>query len=655
MSSDQLENRIRAMSDTLIHRGPDHNGTWIDAACGIALGFRRLSILDLTPAGNQPMTSHDGRYVIVFNGEIYNHREIRKELESTGAPVDSSGLSPSAPMAWNGHSDTEVMLEAIGAWGVEEALKRFTGMFAFGLWDRKERELVLARDRMGEKPLYYGWNGEAFLFGSELKALRAFSGEGWEINREALCLYLRYNHVPCPGSIYKGIRKLAPANFLKMNERELRERTWRIETYWDMRAVAENGARNPFCGSDREAIEELDSLIRSSVRQQMVADVPLGAFLSGGVDSSTVVSLMQAQSTRPVRTFTIGFFEDDYNEAVHAKEVADHLGTDHTELYMTADEAMAIIPRLPVLYDEPFSDSSQIPTFLVSEMARRHVKVSLSGDGGDELFGGYNRYSWGPEIWKKISWLPLHIRRILSEYLKGIRPDRLDSIFRRLDPFLPPNARQPTPGDKLHKIADILNQESPEALYRRLISGWQNPSDIVLHVQEPATIVTDRSRWADLPDIVRQMMYLDAVSYLPDDILVKVDRASMGVSLEARVPMLDHRIVEFAWQLPVSMKLRNGPFSSKWILRQVLYRYVPRDLIERPKTGFAVPIDQWLRGPLRQWAEALLDVARLKREGFFDPEPIRQKWSEHLQGKRNWQYDLWYILMFEAWLEAQRA
>lgn len=629
------------MADTLRHRGPDDGGAWVDARAGIALGHRRLSIVDLSPEGRQPMHSACGRYAIVFNGEIYNHREIRKELEIQ---------APEIPPAWRGLSDTEVMLEAIRRWGVEKAVQRFTGMFAFALWDRQERRLYLVRDRLGEKPLYYGWMGKVFLFGSELKALCTHPAFKREINRNALALYLRHNCIPAPYSIYQGINKLPPGTILTVSKLDSTSAT--PASYWSMREVAEHGIADPFIGSEKEAISQMDHLLRDAVRLQMVADVPLGAFLSGGVDSSVVVALMQAQSGRPIKTFTIGFNEPGYDEAVYAKEVARHLGTDHTECYITSEEAMAVIPKLPTLYDEPFSDSSQIPTYLVSELARRHVTVSLSGDGGDELFAGYNRYFLGRNLWNKIGWMPQPFRNGMARGLTAFSPRAWDRTFDLLGLFSPFKMKHRTPGDKLHKLSEILPAESPDMMYQGLVSHWKNPAALVLGAHEPPTILTDRGQWADLSDFTLRMMYFDTVTYLPDDILVKVDRAGMGVSLEGRVPFLDHRLVEFAWQVPLSMKVRDG--KGKWLLRQVLYRYVPRELIERPKVGFGIPIDTWLRGPLREWGEPLLDERRLKIEGFFKAELIRDKWAEHLSGRRNWQYYLWDILMFQAWLDCWR-
>jgi len=633
-----LQNDVTRMADRLAHRGPDDSGVWVDAAVGVALGHRRLSILDLSPLGHQPMHSTSGRYVIVFNGEIYNYLDLRHELEQVGG------------ITWRGHSDTEVMLAAVEAWGVKAALQRFIGMFAFALWDRRERTLFLARDRLGEKPLYYGWSGGVFLFGSELKALRAHPAFTAAINRDALTLFLRHSYIPVPYSIYQGIAKLPPATFATLTWPALaRHADPAIEWYWSFREVAEAGIAHPLPVDETAAVGELDALLRDAVARQMVADVPLGVFLSGGVDSSTIVALMQAQSSRPVKTFTIGFHEAGYNEAEYAQAVARHLGTDHTELYVTPQQAQAVIPHLPQLYDEPFADSSQIPTVLVSQLARTQVTVSLSGDAGDELFGGYNRYFLVERIWNSLSRLPPSLRTGMARLLLSIPTPWLDRVLNALRPVLPQALRYPQAGDKVHKLAELLTLPNAEHLYRRLVSFWDQPEALVIGGQEPATVLTDASQWANLPNFIQHMMYLDTLTYLPDDILVKVDRAAMSVGLESRVPFLDHRVVEWAWRVPLHMKIRNG--QGKWLLRQVLYRYVPKELIERPKQGFGIPIDRWLRGPLRDWAEALLDESRLRREGFFNPQPIRIKWAEHLAGTRNWQYHLWSVLMFQAWLE----
>jgi asparagine synthase (glutamine-hydrolysing) len=628
----------RRMGDRLAHRGPDDAGVWADDEAGVALAHRRLAILDLTPAGHQPMASACGRHVLTFNGEIYNHLELRTELERAGA----------AP-PWRGHADTETLLAAFSAWGIEATLKKSVGMFALAVWDRDRRTLTLARDRLGEKPLYYGWLRGTFLFASELKALRAWPGFDAEIDRGALALFLRHNCIPAPHTVYRGISKLMPGTALTVAASGERKQP---VAYWSVREVAERGLADPFRGDEAEAADELERLLGRSVAGQMVADVPLGAFLSGGIDSSTVVALMRAHAGQPVRTFTIGFAESGYNEAPEAAAVAAHLGTRHTELYVSPAEAMAVIPRLPTLYDEPFADSSQIPTFLVSQLARRQVSVSLSGDGGDELFGGYNRHFWAAQLWRRAGYLPRPLRGILATAVEALSPAAWDGLFARLGRFLPSPLRQRNPGDKLHKLAEVLAARGPEEIYLDLVSHWKSPLEVARAASEPPTLLTDPAALARLENFESRMMYLDMVTYLPDDILTKVDRAAMGVSLETRVPMLDHRVVEFAWRLPLSMKIRGA--QGKWLLRQVLHRHVPAALVERPKAGFGLPVGDWLRGPLRDWAEALLDEGRLAREGFFHPRPIRALWTEHLNGRRNAAYHLWDILMFQAWLEEVR-
>jgi len=632
---------LERMASTIASRGPDDAGFWRDTERRIGLGHRRLAIVDLSPAGHQPMQSAASRYVIAFNGEIYNHLDLRAEL-------DKSGNTP----AWRGHSDTETLLAGFDAWGIALTLNRAIGMFALAVWDRATATLTLARDRLGEKPLYYGWQGSGenavFLFGSELKALRVHPAFESRINRGALSLQLRHNYIPAPYSIYEGIAKMAPGAMLTLS---LDRRTPEVQQFWSGVEAAGTGVTTPFTGSAEQAVDQLEELLRDAVRQQMMADVPLGAFLSGGVDSSTVVALMQAQSERPVKTFTIGFNEEGYNEAEHAKAVARHLGTEHTELYVTADQAMAVIPKMPALYDEPFSDSSQIPTFLVSQLARQHVTVSLSGDAGDELFCGYSRYEMTSRLWGKLDRMPLALRRLVAKGLVSVPPGSWTRMADMAGGMMPRSMRFKNFGDKLHKGAGVLASASCDELYRGLVSHWPDPAAVVLGGQEPPTLLTGNAPQLDGFSEVERMMALDMLTYLPDDILVKVDRAAMGVSLETRVPFLDHRVVEFAWRLPQSMKIRDG--QSKWALRQVLYRHVPQALIERPKMGFGVPIGEWLKGPLRDWAEALLDPVRLRNEGFFAPEPIQRKWEEHLSGQRNWQYHLWDVLMFQAWLEHQ--
>lgn len=624
---------VERMALRIEMRGPNDAGVWIDDTAGLALAHRRLSILDLSPAGHQPMCSPCGRYVLVYNGEIYNHLDLRSDLAREG------GAFP-----WRGHSDTETLLAALRHWGVEEALKRVNGMFAFALWDAAERTLFLARDRLGEKPLYYGRCRDTFLFGSELKALSAHPDWQGQVDRDALALYMRHNYVPTPWSIYRGIAKLQPAHFvaIRKNGRDAGVPV----CYWDLGQVAENGVASA-SGEPEALTDELDTLLRDAVRRRMAADVPLGAFLSGGYDSTTVAALMQAQSERPVKTFSIGFYEEGYNEAKHAKAVAEHLGTEHTELYVTPEEAMAVIPKLPAIYDEPFADSSQIPTFLVSQLARLHVTVSLSGDGGDELFCGYNRYLLGYRIWQKLHVLPSPMRRLMACMLNYLPGHALDAVQRRL----PQRMRVSNLADRLPKLAEVLAHPDGESFYHQLVSHWKKPDRVVLGAKEPSSILCRSDNLPDLPDLRERMMYLDMQTYLPDDILTKVDRASMAVSLEARVPLLDHRLVEFAWRVPTEYKFRNG--QGKWLLRQVLYRYVPQSLMDRPKMGFGVPIEHWLRGPLREWAEELLNEQRLRDEGFFDSVPIQQMWQEHVSGKRRWHYHLWDVLMFQAWREQE--
>jgi asparagine synthase (glutamine-hydrolysing) len=630
-----LEAIATRMASTIAHRGPDDSGVWVDERAGIALGHRRLSIIDLSPMGHQPMTSGSGRFLIAFNGEIYNYRELRQSLESEADRP-----------AFRGSSDTEVMLAGFDRWGIEAAVRKFNGMFAFAVWDRREKALTLVRDRTGEKPLYYGWMGRSFIFGSELKALRAHPDFRGEIDRNSTALFLRHGYVPAPYSIYKGIAKLPAASILTINANKT---SYGPVPYWHLKQVVEEGTRNCLQLTDDDAADQLDSLLSDAIGRRMIADVPLGAFLSGGIDSSTVVALMQKQSARPVRTFTIGFREPGYNEAEDARAVSAHLGCDHTELYVTASEAMAVIPRLPSLYDEPFADSSQIPTHLVSHLARAHVTVSLSGDGGDEVFGGYTRYLWASSVWRGIGWAPRNARAWLSAVYLRVPASVSESIFTAAGPFLPGAAKQSRPTEKLQKLAEILPAHDRESLYRELVSQWRNPTAVVVGASELPTLLTEREGWPDLGSFVERMMYLDTATYLADDILVKLDRASMGVALESRVPLLDHRVIEFAWQLPLAMKVRGG--VTKWLLRRVLSKYVPSELVDRPKSGFAIPVHEWLRGPLRGWAEELLDAGRLTREGFLDPGPIRAKWAEHLSRKRNWVHSLWNVLMFQSWLE----
>jgi len=619
------------MSEAIRYRGPDDAGVWSDDGCGVALGHVRLAILDVSAEGHQPMVSSSGRYVMSYNGEVYNFAELRSELGLVGAK-------------FRGYSDTEVMLAAFEEWGLEKAVRRFVGMFACAVWDRVERQLTLMRDRLGEKPLYYGWCGKTFVFGSELKALCVHPSWRGEINRGVLTSYMRYGYVPLPHSIYRGIYKLLPGTWLKVSADAPPGRTLVPITYWSAREVA---MQEPLADlSDAAATDALDSLLHQAVGRQMISDVPLGAFLSGGIDSSTIVALMQRQSPRPVRTFSIGFSESDYDEARYAKLVSAHLGTDHTEVYLSAEEALGVIPRLPAIYDEPFGDSSQIPTHLVAALARKHVTVALSGDGGDELFGGYNRYVWGRSIWNRIGQTSQGLRQGVGKMMTVLSPSAWDHIGK----LLPRRLRQPTLGDRIHKLAGVIDADDQDELYRRLVSQHREPGALIVGADEAPIWADGEAAGLVRSDFTEHMMFHDLIGYLTDDILAKVDRAAMAVSLETRVPLLDHHLVEFSWRLPLEMKIRDG--QGKWLLRQVLYRYVPPELINRPKQGFGIPLDTWLRGPLREWAEELLDEHRLRREGYLHPASIRENWSEHLSGRRNWQHWLWNVLMFQAWLSA---
>lgn len=617
-SAEDMQAVLRKMTATLHHRGPDDRGDWLDPQAGVGLGHTRLSIIDLSPLGHQPMQSACGRYWIVFNGEVYNHDELRKELQQRS-------------ITFRGHSDTEVLLAGIAEWGLKRTIERSIGMFALAVWDRQDRTLSLVRDRMGIKPLYYGWCGETFLFGSELKALRAHPAFCPEIDRGSLALFMRYCYVPDPYSIYRQIRKLSPGTILTVSESSPKEAA--PEPFWSLCDVAERGVRQPFDGTFEEAVDGLERVLSDAVRLRMIADVPLGAFLSGGIDSSTVVALMQKQSGRPVKTFTIGFTEREYNEATFAKDVAKHLGTEHTEQYVTPAEARDVIPKLPEMYDEPFADSSQIPTFLVSALARRHVTVSLSGDGGDELFCGYNRYFDAFHYSSLNRMMPKPLRRWGGRVLTTMAGGAPPGIVRKV----------------LRGGARVLSDEGPEARYIRCLGHWHDEPFLVSSVATlPRHLIAAPETWPRFHRPQERWMYLDAVTYLPDDILTKVDRASMFVALEARVPILDHRVVEFAWRLPHQFK--SAGQKGKRILRSLLSRYVPAQLFERPKTGFGIPIDHWLRGPLRDWAEDLLSEERLRREGYLDASAVRRKWDEHQSGRVNWHYALWNVLIFQSWL-----
>ena len=630
---------IFKMNSAISHRGPDSNGVWLDKSAGIVFGHQRLSIIDLSKAGNQPMLSNSGRYILTYNGEIYNHLKIREELEKSNYSIK-----------WLGRSDTETLIQAIEFWGIKDTLKKIEGMFAFGLWDKKKRSLTLARDRIGEKPLYFGWQGEGinqvFLFSSELKALKVHPEFKGIINRDAISLQLRHCCIPAPFSIYKDINKLLPGHFLELEERDLKEGLLPSSIpYWSLLDNAKYGNNNQLKKSEIEIQNELEDHLKSSVRKQMISDVPFGAFLSGGIDSSTITALMQAQSTNPIKTFTIGFNENEFNEAQFSKKIAAHLGTEHTELYVSSKQAMEVIPKLPDIYDEPFSDSSQLPTFLVSQIAKKHVKVALTGDGGDELFCGYNRYVMSKKFSILYSLLPLSLRKIIGFSLKSISSKNLDYLSK----FLPNAYQYPEFGNKVYKGANALKAETIHDLYCILGSNWKNPTEIVINSKETSTLLNKLKFQLGELDNQQQMMVLDFMTYLPDDILVKVDRASMASSLETRVPFLDHKLIEYVWRIPQSLKLRNG--SGKWILKKILNKYVPNELTERPKMGFGIPIESWLRGPLKDWVENLLDEKRLEEEGFFNPKLIREKWTEHLYGKVNSHNLLWDVLMFQAWKE----
>jgi asparagine synthase (glutamine-hydrolysing) len=684
----QAEAVASKMALAIQHRGPDDIGAWADASTGIALGFRRLSILDLSSAGHQPMHSASGRYVITFNGEIYNHTYLRDLISA------EQMVTPAKH--WRGHSDTETLLACFEAWGLEETLKRTVGMFAVALWDTQTNTLHLARDRFGEKPLYYGWattassSSPAFVFGSELKALRAYPSFSNEVSRKALALFMRFTYVPAPYSIYQNIFKLEPGCILSIktdisiNKKDYFSKAgdfqhWQsvptaplrppavqsgltMHRWWSLTSVVEAGAQNQISSED-EALEILEQRLKDAVRVQSLADVPLGAFLSGGVDSSCIVALMQAQAASPVKTFTVGFEEAAFDESPHARAVAEHLGTEHNELFVSAKQAQAVIADLPTVYDEPFADSSQIPTHLVCKAARQQVTVALSGDAGDELFGGYNRYFWGPRIWSRLAWLPYPARQALGVAIRAVPTAGWDSLSRPVNALLPDSKNITRAGINAHKLAARLSGvRDMDDLYKSLVSEWQDPAQVVkgagggsggdtgVVLSEPASMLSDPWPAAGVEQGQHRMMYRDSMTYLSDDILCKVDRAAMATSLETRVPFLDHRVAELAWRLPLNMKIRNG--QGKWALRQVLYKYVPKNLIERPKAGFAIPIGQWLRGPLKDWAEALLDEKRLEVEGYFYSKPIRDKWVQHLSGRYDHTASLWAVLMFQSWLES---
>jgi asparagine synthase (glutamine-hydrolysing) len=644
VSSEELGQRVRRMNSTLRHRGPDGSDTWLDAEHGVGFGHTRLAIIDLTADGRQPMRSHSGRFVITYNGEVYNFKALRAQLGQLGR-------------IFRGHSDTEVVLEAIEQWGLRSSIERFVGMFAFALWDRQLRTLTLVRDRIGKKPLYYCINGGRVLFASELKALQAVPGFATTLDAQALGEYFKYHYIPAPLTIYRGTRKLLPGSLVTIDCAQAAPVASAPIRYWSPAAVFAAAREQPFRGTEDEALEQLEPLLQDAVRLRMVADVPLGAFLSGGVDSSAIVAHMQSVSSRPVRTFTIGTKEGTYDEAEHAAAVAKHLGTEHSELYVESRDALEIIPRLPIIYDEPFADSSQIPTFLVSRLARQHVTVGLSGDGGDEVFVGYNRYLLADRLRRFVARLPPGMVRVANGFTRRVSPASWLSLLEGLRWLLPGRLRDSKADDRLTTLARMLGAKWPWGIYEALTCHWDEDSFIVLSTQEQAVRSDDsphsageRATWSSL---AAEMAVADQSSYLPDDILVKVDRASMAASLEARAPFLDHRLIEFTARLPTSMNLVGG--IGKRLLRRSLYRYVPRELVERPKTGFGVPIDYWLRNELRDWAEELLSERRLKAEGVINARPIREAWRRHLVGNRQEHHRLWSVLMFQSWLEQSRA
>jgi asparagine synthase (glutamine-hydrolysing) len=625
LGADSIRQMIGEMTAAIVHRGPDDVGLWVEPQARVAFGHRRLSIIDLTEAGQQPMVSANGRWVIAYNGEIYNTSAIRELL---------------GEMKFRGHSDTEVLVEAFAQWGVEVTISRINAMFAFAAWDTQENELWLARDRFGEKPLYYGWHGNVLLFGSELKALAAVQGFSPEIDRQALGMLIRKISIPAPSTIYRGIKKLAPGSFLRIRRGQERPEPVR---YWDPATVASNTSVNVPRG--KEVVDELEELLTSVVKSRMESDVPLGAFLSGGVDSSTVVALMQKSSSQQVKTFTIGFNEAGYDESPHAKAVAQHLQTDHTELKLTASDALAVIPKLSRIYDEPFADSSQIPTYLVSALARQHVTVALSGDGGDELFGGYDRYRVFERLHKYRNAIPQSILKTSGKALSSLSVEIWNKIGGSPIAAVAPKSVRVRTGERVHKLAKLLQSSGDGDLYQQLLSVNTDPASLVIGYQESHVEGVHSSNRSSFEDA----MMTDTYDYLPDDILVKVDRASMAVSLEVRVPLLDPDVFSFAWGLHPDDRVKNG--IGKWPLRQLLNRYVPAEIVERPKMGFGVPINKWLRTELRAWASDLLDEQLLRQQGYFYAEPIVRMWDEHVSGTADRSSELWPVLMFQAWLQ----
>jgi asparagine synthase (glutamine-hydrolysing) len=637
--TEELLDRVARMTRTLAHRGPDDEGTWADPATGIALGSRRLAIIDVSPDGHQPMRSASGRYAIAYNGEVYNAQAIARSLEADGR----------AP-AWRGHSDTEVMLAAIEAWGLEQALERFNGMFAFALWDGRERELHLVRDRLGIKPLYVHRAGDTVLFGSELRALRAHPDFKAPLDREWLDRYLRGTRTRTTRTVYEGVRSVQPGTYLTFQAgHEPKERV-----YWSVVELAERGHREPFAGGEAEAVDALHALLRESVRMQLVSDVPLGVLLSGGIDSATVLALAQAESDQTVRSFSIGFPEAGLDEAPHARAIASHVGSDHTELYVTPDDVVDLIPSLPQLSDMPISDPSYISNYFAYRLARAHVTVALTGDGGDEVFGGYHRHRWLPRVWRGVGWTPAGVRAQGARALNAVSPETWDRVFGVLEPVVPGRLRERTPGAKIQRLARWMACETPEEMYGVLASRWDDGSELVAGLDRTASLEPFRLQQLDGDfRLVERMLAHELLTYLPDGQLTKVDRASMAVSVEARVPLLDHRVVELALRLPATLKVRGE--TGKYVLRKVLHEHVPEELFQRPKMGFHLPLSRWLRGPLRGWVEDLLAEDRLRRQGVLNPATIRASWSEHLSQQRDRSDHLWTVLMFQSWLDANHA
>jgi asparagine synthase (glutamine-hydrolysing) len=644
MSVESLQSAVGAMNLAIAHRGPDNDGVWVDPKSSLGLGFRRLAILDLSVAGHQPMHSACGRYVMVFNGEVYNFQKLKLEIER------SNGF----PYSYRGHSDSEVVLAAFSVWGFE-AVKKFKGMFAIALWDLKHQSLHLFRDRLGKKPLYYGWAEDLFVFASELKAILAIPNFQRQVNRSALASYFRFGYIGGDDSIFDGICKLAPGSMITVKSGHRLSSELLKSRYWSAIETLESSEdRSLHDLSDSQVVDRFEGVMNSAVADRLMSDVPLGAFLSGGVDSATVVALMQNQASKRIKTFSIGFSEKEYNEAPYAAAVAKHLGTEHRELVLSSSEAMAVIPEMPDIFDEPFGDSSQIPMYLVSKLARSEIKVALSGDGGDELFGGYNRYLWSQSILGILERCPTGLRPLFIAAICGPGSRCGELIAMAASKIGPKKFRLSHPLDKYRKLVQVLknfdhsSEQSVEALYLTIVSQWGASNSIVLG--ETGGYVSCAEAFKEsrrLANIFEKMMFIDMVTYLPGDILVKVDRASMRVGLEARAPFLDSRVFEFAASLPLRFKIRGH--VSKWIVRQLLYRYVPQELIDRPKMGFGIPIDHWLRGPLRSWAENLLDRKKMDDDGFLDSAAVHQRWQEHLSGRQNWQHQLWTVLMFQSW------